>query len=184
MSVDTGKLIGSLGIILALIGLNVSNESGQETKKEHEELNSVSVDTNNIVSSLVEKLGNFRITLGGATANAAQAPGNLDYHSYLNTERAKIDLDEIDSYFRNNKSNEKAKLLKELTSQLKKIESDYKNELSNISTVSREIKRTEGILLSHRRQIGVIVTAIKMVNPPPHIYALANDVEVMLSETI
>ena len=117
-------------------------------------------------------------------ANAAEAPGHLDFDDYLQTRVAKIDLEKLNSYFNRNSSSYKARLLEELTQLLIRIETDYKKELRSISTVGREIKRTEGILLSHRRQMGVIVVAIKNTSPPPIVYALANKVEGMLNETI
>jgi len=184
MDSKVGIAIGVVSILFAVIGISVSIDSDKESGKQRSVIQKDVEETKAIASEISEKLGRFRITIGGATTHAAEAQGNLDYQAYLQTPNAKIDLNKIGSYFTDSEKNEKSKLLKELTSQLARIESDYKKELRNLSTVEREIKRTEGILLSHRRQLGIIATAIKMTDPPPQIFAIANKVEVMLYETI
>jgi len=183
MSKGTEKAIGVTGIILTLIGFNISFEGGEEVTQQHTAIHQAVEETKAVVSNISDVLGRFEVTLGGAKAHAFEAPGYMDYSEYLITQQAKSDLHDIERYFDNSENEKKSELLKVLTDQLRAVESDYKKELRSINTVGREIKRTEGLLLSHRRQLGVIVTAIKMVAPPSSIYALATDVEVMLSET-
>jgi hypothetical protein len=77
---------------------------------------------------------------------------------------------------------EETKQLDDMVSEFKKITLAYDKRKSMKSTVARENRRNEGLLLSYRRQLESISDDIKKTNPPFHIYILVENTRAMLNE--
>lgn len=108
MSRGGGFTIAIAGIILALISLKVSFDSGEKATQEHLTLHKEVKDTKKVISDIANILGRFRLNLSETKAHAAEAPSHLDYSDYLNTLQAKSDLHDIDKYVESNNNDIKS----------------------------------------------------------------------------
>ncbi len=179
-----GKAIGIGGILVALVSISANNESKERTSKEIAAYQHGVQQNTSAANHLADLLDSFQSTLDDAVKHAAEAPGNYDYIGYTQTKQARNDLQELSIYLEGKGGDQTNALLNKLSIQLDTVTSLYRIELKNTSTVGREIKRSEGLLLSYRRQIGIITTAIKQASPARSLYALAEKAEVMLDETL
>ncbi|ODB34387.1 hypothetical protein BB427_04625 [Pseudoalteromonas sp. BMB] len=184
MSSDSGgKVLTIVGIVIAGMTLSVDFDSSKSSSADNKVTHRYFEETKQVVSKISDTLSQFRVTVGGAKAHAADGPENYDFQDYAETEQAKRDLKTIEVHFYGVGNDERRELLDELVDQMKSIEFEYLKEFKSASTVGREIKRKEGILLSHRRQLGVLVIAMKQINPPSEYYAFAQQIEDMLHDT-
>ena len=160
-----------IGVIIGIVSLGASFDFGNKTGNPPLQIS----DEN--LQSLKELVNKIQF----AKANANNANGEMDFRKYLETAIAKKDVDLISRLI--NSEPKKHLAVKTLVSQVSIIEKDYESTLKKISSLPRERMRVTGILLSHRRQIGVLLVVLKNITKEEPIVEYAKNLELFLYRT-
>ena len=114
-------------------------------------------------------------------AHAEEGAG--DFGEYLHTSQARSDIAKISDTINDN-SHAQRESLDLLKRHILKIKSDYQDKLKAMPTLPREQIRVRGIILSHRRQMGVLIATIRATQPAVEYTAFADGIEKMMYEDL
>jgi hypothetical protein len=177
-----GRALALAGVALTIIGIIISinvgkrGETGlqQVGERVDEQVTRVADQVSGVTRDVSAALQQFEVTVNEAKAHAAADHG--DYFDYMLREPAKSDVEamvRLATY----DAGIKGPALAHLEQQLLSIYADYEDLTSDIPSLPREQVRVRGIILSHRRQMGVLIAAIRQSDPPSGIYDVARRIE-------
>lgn len=172
-----------IGIIVGIVALIVTINLGNESSDEHQRIDQVVSTIRDTAADTAALLSKLEITIGGANAHALSTKENMDFPKYLQTPIAKTDVQEISRIVKS-LSSEREKALEMISQQLIQISNDYKAQHREMPTSPRERKVVEGLTMSHRRQMGVLISAIRESEATEAYLTLANSIEKMLHATM
>lgn len=159
------------GILIAIVAVLVTIGLDHQGTKER---GRIERGLHNMTNEVRDHLVRVRLAVSEARAHAAE--GNGDYVHYTSHGRGKVDiadLVELATY----STAVKEPSLAYLQEQLLVVYSDYESCIEDMPSLPREQRRLRGIILSHRRQMGVLIAAIRGSEPSAELLTLVNRIE-------
>jgi len=167
-----------IGTVIAVLTFCTDIKQGADNSKTNIVIRETASQVNDTAKQLSEWLKNLDISLGVAMAHAEEA-SNEDYLQYLQSSTAQQDVNTLVT-LTNQYSANKRQALDLLKKQLTIVRDDYNAKKQEMPTLPRERINVQGTLLSHRRQMGIIIATIRQSGASGDYLAFADDVERML----
>jgi len=183
-----GRLVALIGVGITIVSIIITVQVGRRGEKNMREVadrigqdvRRTATHVKNLTREARDVLADLEISVNEAKAHAASDHG--DYVEYIMREPAKSDIETMVRLATYN-AEAKGPALLYLQQQLLAIYSDYEELTSDIPSLPREQVRVRGILLSHRRQMGVIVAAIRQSDPPEDLHQFAAGIQRTMDES-